>query len=232
MLHRAISWHLTSPPNLKKGCWSDGGCSSTLESFLYMFVFFYLAFFLLFVATRTPWCYSLTFLPLSFFFLSPYLPSMQFVLLYNRFTIVAKSARAPWVCSIGTSLSLQHWDKPRGFKNNIALGVFIIGQQHTQSAHPSHEVWQQSRGVFFSSPCLCVFVFAYISCHHHHLHVVVGTKVKMWRWVKIKKVGALPTPLSSPFVFILSMVCLILLLLPLPCLCCVGGTKVKGSCWQ
>ncbi len=78
--------------------------------------------------------------------------------------------------------------------------MFIPGQQCTQSARPSHEVWQQLRGLFFPSPCLCVFVFAYLFCHHHHLHVVVGTKAKMWRLVTIKKVGALPTPLSFPFV--------------------------------
>jgi hypothetical protein len=57
-------------------------------------------------------------------------------------------------------------------------------------------------------------------------------KGKMWRSVIVRKVGALPTPPSFPLVFILFTDCPFVLSLPSPCLCCVVGTKVKGSCWQ
>jgi hypothetical protein len=42
-----------SPPNLRKGCCSDGSCTSTLDSFLYMFVCFSSAHFCCFFYARS-----------------------------------------------------------------------------------------------------------------------------------------------------------------------------------
>jgi ABC-type multidrug transport system permease subunit len=161
----------------------------------------------------------LTFLPLSLFFLSPYLLSVQFVLLYNSLTIVAKSARAPWVCSIGTSLECS---------KITSLWVCSFLDNNAHKVHIHHMKFDNNQEGYSFLSLVCVFLFLSI----YHLHVFVGTKEKMWRLVTVKKVGALPTPLSLPFVFILFVVYLILLLLPLPCLCYVVGTKVKGSCGQ
>jgi len=121
-----------------------------LNRFFTCLCFFYLAFILLLVATRTPWCYSLIFLPLSFFFLSPYLPSMQFVLLYNRFTIVAKSARAPWVCSIGTSRE--------GSKTTSFWVCSLLGN-NTHKVHIHHMKFDNNQEGSSSLPLVYVFLF-------------------------------------------------------------------------
>jgi hypothetical protein len=153
-----------------------------LNPIFYLFVFFFLNIFLLLVVARTSWCDSLAFLPLSFFLLSPYIPLVQLVLLYNCFTIIAKSARAPWVCSVGTS-----WEGSR-----TSLWVCSFLGNNTHKVHVHHMKFDNSQEGFSFLPL--VFVFAYLSCHHHHLHVVVGTKSKMRRLVTIK---------SSPSISIL-----------------------------
>ncbi len=101
-------------------------CLSPLFPYL---CFSYLSTFVLFVVVRTPQ------LPLFFlFFFWPI--SLQ----CSLFCYIVISPSLPKVQS---SLSLQHWDKPKGFKNDIASGVFVSRQQQTKNALPSHEVSQQ-----------------------------------------------------------------------------------------
>jgi hypothetical protein len=121
-----------------------------LNPFFTYLCFFSSTLFLLLVATRTPWCYSLTFLPLSLFFLFPYLPSMQLVFLYNRFTIIAKSARALWVCCIGTS---------REGSRIKSLWVCSFLGNNAHKVHVHHMKFDNNWEGSSFLPLVCVFLF-------------------------------------------------------------------------
>ncbi len=94
--------------------------------------FSYLSTFVLFVVVRTPQSpeFNLCTIISPFFFFAYFLP-MQLVLLYSHLTIVAKSVELFKFTTLGQA---------EGFKNDIALGVFVSRQQQTQSTLPSHEV--------------------------------------------------------------------------------------------
>ncbi len=130
--HDTLHLPQTSPSNLRKRHKSDGSHIFMLESFLSLFLFFYLITFVLLVVARTPQspqfnlCTNITHL---FFCLLP--SSVACFVVYSFHHRCQK-----W----WSSLSLQCQDKPRGFKNDIALGVFVSRQQQTQNALPSHKV--------------------------------------------------------------------------------------------
>ncbi len=101
-------------------------CLSPLFPYL---CFSYLSTFVLFVVVRTP--------QLPLFFLFFFWPISLQCSLFCYIVI------SPLLPKVQSSLSLQHWDKPKGFKNDIASGVFVSRQQQTENALPSHEVSQQ-----------------------------------------------------------------------------------------
>jgi hypothetical protein len=99
--------------------------------------------------------HSLTSLPLFLFFLFPYLPQVQLVLLYSHFTIAAKSARPPWVCSVGTS---------REGSRTTSLWLCSFLGNNTHKVHYHHMKFDNSEDPPGSSflPHVCVFLFLLI----------------------------------------------------------------------
>jgi hypothetical protein len=113
-------------------------------------------------------CHILTSLSLFFFFLFPYLPLVQLVLLYNHFTIVAKSVGALGVYNIGTS--------KEGSRTTLIWVCSFMGNN-------AHEIVRRVQTV--STPlsfplflCFCFCLFVHLFCHHHHLQVVAKIKAK------------------------------------------------------
>jgi hypothetical protein len=160
-------------------------------------------------------------------------PSSATCFVYNHFTIATKSATTPWVCNVGTS-----WEGSR----MTSFWVCLFLGNNTHKVHCHDMKFDNSReGVSLPGssflPPLCVFL-----CLPIYSSILPSpspsplcyckNKGKMWRSVTVRKVGALPAPPSFPLVFILFTDCPFVLSLPSPCLCCVVGTKVKGSCWQ
>ncbi len=107
-------------------------CLSPLFPYL---CFSYLSTFVLFVVVRTP--------QLPQFNLCTIISPLYFLPTSLQCSLFCYIVISPSLPKVQSSLSLQHWDKPKGFKNDIASGVFVSRQQQTENALPSHEVSQQ-----------------------------------------------------------------------------------------
>ncbi len=130
--HDTLHLPQTSLSNLRKGCKSDGSRTSMLESSLSLFVCFLLQHFCVACGCKNS---TIAIVQLVYHYFSSFFclfPSSVTCFLVQSFHHRCQKCQS--------SLSLQCWDKPRGFKNNIALGLFVFGQQQTQNALPSHEI--------------------------------------------------------------------------------------------